>query len=240
MSQVLTHHEPGTFVRPPLSRFPRSPKPFFRFVSAWIKQRVRDFLTVQFYRFSTKPKIWKAPVFRPHKRQILPTAKALHSAMSEALARGDKEALRRVCCAPLYQRLCGTIERRPAGRRYSWELVRYNKAWLYPRLVDDKIAVEQGSVFARRQAVVAIASRQRRVDVDDTARGGGGRAVPGSEKEADLVEYLVLSASIDPRTSLQNEWRIFGTVNPTTLESYESEVALLKHAQDLELQKYKS
>lgn len=212
---------------------------FFRFAYTWIQQKAIDYFGIFMYGFSSKPKWWKGATFKRNKAQIVPTAKALHVTMSEALARGDKLALHNVCTSQLYSQLSVAVERRPPHKRYGWELVRYNMSPLYPRVVDDKIAMLSAGQGTLRQAVVAIASRQRRVEYDDSPKGRG-RVVPGSEKEADLVEYVVLSACIDQETHIQKEWRVFGTIKPTTLEGYESEKALLKEAEDAELAKYRT
>ena len=226
-----------TFVRPPLSQFPRSPSKLSRFVYVWAKQKIMDFASLVLFKISTKPSFFKGATFKLHKKQIIPTAKAMHSTMCEALARGDRRALKAICCTPLYSRLGGIIEGRPRGKRYGWELVRYNKTLVYPRVVDDKL-IMMGVGMLARQAVVAIASRQRRVEYDDSPAGRG-RVVPGSEKGVDLMEYVVLTSTINSRTNRQNEWLLYGTIKPTTLESYEADKATLAELERTQLEKYK-
>lgn len=238
---VLTHINPtlGVFVCPPLDQLPRSPKDFFRFMYPWSKQKATDLMGLFMFKFATGWKFWKDTAFKRNKAQIVPAAKALHASMSEALARGDKTALRRVCTSQLLSQLTVAIERRPRGKRYGWELVQYNNTRFYPRVVDDKIAMFPDGMGTVRQAVVAIASRQRRVEYDDSLQGGG-RVIPGSEKEADLMEYLVLTACVDAETNKQKDWVVFGTIKPTTLQSFENEKALMKAAEEAELSKYKT
>ncbi|KAK3941894.1 hypothetical protein QBC46DRAFT_257444 [Diplogelasinospora grovesii] len=233
---------PGTFVRPPLSRFPRGAKPFFRFLYEFLRVKFMDAVQVPIFKYTSKPSLFSRALWKRNNANVVLTAKALHRQMSEALAVGDKTALHKICVSQLLTPLLGTIDARPKGRRYGWELVRYNQSWYYPRIMSHKIlAAADPSIPDSpyiRQVVVAIASRQRRVEYDDSPRGGG-RVVPGSEKEADLVENVVLTCTINPHTYAQDEWRIFGTVKNTTPDDWETEKLLVENLDKDELEKYK-
>ncbi len=123
-----------------------------------------------------------------------------------------------------------------AGTRKSWDLVRYNQSWRYPRLADHKLRVtvhaQHDGLPAVYQAVVTIASRQRLVEYDDSTAGAG-KVVPGSEKEADVVEHVVLMALVNPDTYEQGPWMIWGTMNETTRESLEFEEATITQLQSM-------
>ncbi|KAK8073867.1 hypothetical protein PG994_004766 [Apiospora phragmitis] len=196
---------PQTFVAPPLSRWPRSPAKFLKM--AWIatSSRVYNYVTLLGFKIASLPDWRSRPKFKIRREVILPTAKALHLKMNEALARGDKEALRRICTNELWQKLAGIIDARPRGYRGEWELVKYRSALSYPRIAEDKMAVmptPSGAQRAFRQAVVSIASVQRMV-----------RHVPGKPKvvtEKPMLEHLVLSTRVDhTNTYEQTPWEVW-------------------------------
>jgi protein MBA1 len=180
-------------------------------------------------KWSSKPSFLKPAMYKPNTSKIVPMAKAMHAAMYEALAKGDKATLRKTCGAVLADRFAATIDTRPPGRRYGWELVRYNKtAWGYPRVMDNKLTPMQRDPrqggknvqTAVRQVVVAIASRQRRVEFDDSKLGGG-RAIPGSEREVDVVENVVISQPLDMSTwAPRADWKIISLIGEMTPEKY--------------------
>ncbi|KAK3695511.1 hypothetical protein B0T22DRAFT_109523 [Podospora appendiculata] len=230
---------PATFVRPPLSSFPREPRKFLAFSWELAKIRFSDIMQRIMITFSSKPSMFKRARWRANNKSLIPVAKALHRTFSEAVATGDGEALQRVVVNQLLVPLMSSIETRPKGRRYGWELVRYNKPLSYPRITSHKLALlGQGDSPIIRQAVVTIASRQRRVEYDDSPAGRG-RVVLGSEKEVDLVENLLITTTVNPRTWVQDDWRIFATVRQTTPEDWEAEQVLLKALEQQEISKYK-
>ncbi len=67
-----------------------------------------------------------------------------------------------------------------------------------------------------RQAVVRIASRQRL-----TRYKADGSVVPGSGREKDTVEYLVIQKKLEK--SVEQDWMVWGTTEETTLEMLEDE-----------------
>jgi protein MBA1 len=226
------HLYKATFVRPPISRFPLRPS----FLKDYIFVKAQNLISRIAIVWSSKPSLFKRAQFKSDKAKLVPTAKALHRAMYDAVARGDKEALRQVCGVQLRQRFETAIDSRPPGRRYGWELVRYNKTlWRYPRIVDNKVAIPPLDVTTKdhrppilRQVVVAIASRQRRVEYDYSKQGGG-KVVPGSEKEVDVVENVVLNRTLDRDTFVPNaDWVITALLGETTPEKWAEESELLK------------
>lgn len=161
----------------------------------------------------------------------------MHRAMYEAIAKGDKDSVRNICSAAFADRLSAAIDGRPPGRRYTWELVRYCKPWIYPRVVDQKLAVmpkdpmrPQYSPPSIRQVIVAIDSVQRRVEHDWT-KAGGGKVVPGSEKEMRVLEYVVLQRTVDRNTWVQGDWKVLALTKETTPEQFFEGRALMKEAE---------
>ncbi|KAK8102880.1 hypothetical protein PG984_016026 [Apiospora sp. TS-2023a] len=208
---------PQTLVAPPISRYPKSPAKFLKM--AWIANfsRIWNYASLLLFKIASKPD-WKTrPRFKVHRGAILPAAKALHLEMNEALAAGNKEALRRICTAELYQKLAGIIDARPRGHRAEWELVKYRNALTYPCITEDKIGLmptPSGVQKAYRQAIVSISSVQRMV-----------RHVPGQAEpavtEKPMLEHIVLSSQVDhTNTYSQTPWKVWGTLQETTLESY--------------------
>ena len=228
---------PGTFVPLPLSKAPSGIANFFEYYWARIRFRAVDIFSLFAIKMGSKPSYFKKARFTLNRTSVIPTARALHRTMSEALASGDKETLQKVCATQLYLDLCRAIDQRPRGRRYGWEVVRYTRPLRFPRIVDHKLAIFGDAASGApgiRQAVVAISSRQRRVEYDD-ARGGA--AVPGSEREMDVVEYLVINRTVDMKTYAQSDWRVWGTLNETSLPQLRDDIALMNRAQEEEKQK---
>lgn len=176
-------------------------------------------------KFASKPSFFKRASYKPKRSVLIPTAKALHRSMAEALAAGDKDSINRICSRQLGSSLLASIDARPRSRRYGWELVDYTNKLFYPSLKSHRISPlgrERNSPIVR-QAVVAISSRQRRVQYD-----ANGQIVPGSEKEMDVVENVAIACVVDPKTWVQSEWRLIGTVKPTTLEAWDEEKKMLQ------------
>lgn len=225
---------PGAFVRPPISRFPPSPSFLYAFLKAKSFDLVGRIATV----ITSKPTFLTSAKFKQNNSQLVPTAKALHRAMYEAVARGDKLALKKVCGEHLASRFAKAIDARPAGRRYGWELVKYNSTMFWPRVLDNKI-IQMGADKKMgvtrppviRQVVVGIQSRQRRWEVENVK--GKDRVVEGSEKEQDVTEYVVLNCAMDRDTWTQGDWRIIGTTSETTPEKWKETQRLLQDIESL-------
>ncbi|KAJ9155728.1 hypothetical protein NKR23_g1622 [Pleurostoma richardsiae] len=237
MASSLDIKLPSTIVALPLSRAPRSPRDFARYQFERLKQHAFDLVTLLAFKISSMPSWSARPRFRVRRSALVPTAKALHRTMSEALAAGDKGALEQVCLGQLFRSLAAAVDGRRRGRRLGWELVRYNGR---PRVMDHKLAIfpgPGGRQAVLRQAVVRIGSRQRLVEIDE-ARGGA--PVEGSERVRDVTEYVVLSQTLNPQTYAASEWRLWGTVGETTLADMEEEKVTLAELEKQELQPYKT
>lgn len=182
-------------------------------------------LTTAALKFSSKPTIFKRARFKGKRSTLIPTAKALHRSMAQALAAGDKDTLNKITSRKLSGALLASIDKRPRGLRYGWELVRYTNKLFYPSIRSHKMSPVSRDREAPiiRQVVVAISSKQRRVVYD-----AQGAVVPGSEKEMDVVENVAMACIVDGRTWEQGEWRVIGTVKPTTYEGWMAEKAWMK------------
>ncbi|KAL8417773.1 hypothetical protein RB594_001420 [Gaeumannomyces avenae] len=223
-SMVGLFRLPGTFVPPPALRSLReSPSEGLRL--QWVRARLRatDALGIAATWFTSKPSFLKPARLRLIHASLIPTAKALHRTMSEALAAGDRDTLRRVCVPSLFETLSARLARRPRGRRYEWSLESYTSPLQFPRIVDHKLAALPGAggkLSYVHQVVVAISSRQRLAQYDDTKKG---MLVPGSEKTVDLVEHLILTRPIDFKTYVPGDWAVFGHAEESSLEDFETE-----------------
>ncbi|KAK8099363.1 uncharacterized protein PG998_012604 [Apiospora kogelbergensis] len=197
----LTFLLPQTFVTPPFWRYPKSPIKFLQMVWHVNYTRIFNYASLLLFKVASMPNYKTRPRFKVRRQVILPAAKAMHLEMNEALARGDKETLRRVCTYEYYQKLAGIIDSRPRGYRAEWELVKYRSALTYPRIAEHKIGLmptASGTQKAYCQAIVSIASVQRVV-----------RHIPkGKTTEPVVTEKPML------------EHLIWGTLQESTLESY--------------------
>lgn len=206
---------PDTMVKPPISNFPRSPVKFMRMAWHYLRHSAKAWMTIAFYKISSKPSFLSRARFQIKRGTLVPTVKALHLELNDALARGSKHELRRICTNEFYATLAGVIDARPRGYRAEWELVKYNRPLTYPRLSGHLIGVVplQSGQRAIHQAVVSIASTQR------VTRYDAAGAV-AAEQTKDMVEHLVITCDIDPKTHESTPWKIWGTLPETTLEAY--------------------
>ena len=227
-SHELTRHSEttGTFILPPFSQFPKGLWDKLRFLGFWFMMKVQEIITNTSTKFASKATIFKSAQYKTKRSTIIPTAKALHRSMAEALASGDKHTLNKICSRKLSAPLLASIDARPRGRRYGWE-IEYTKKLFYPTIKSHRVAPltrdRYGPVI--RQAVVAISSKQRRFQYD-----AKGQVVPGTEKTVEVIENMAIACIVDSKTWKQGDWRIVGTVTPTTLEGWNEEKEMLKQA----------
>ncbi|KAI0112857.1 hypothetical protein F4814DRAFT_323818 [Daldinia grandis] len=225
MEPTMTMLIPQTLVAPPLWRYPRQPKKFFHMLWLHIKARYGSLWAVLSMKVMSQPTVLiSKPLFKFHRAAAIPTAKALHIQMSEAMAIGDKETLRSICTPELFQTLAATIDARPRGIRAEWQLVRYSNTWLYPRVADWRVGYQplpNGDMKTLKQIVVSISSIQRISRYDDTK---GGIKVAGSERVRKITEHLVLQAGMDRNTFEAEPWKIWGTLPEMTYEEYLAEI----------------
>lgn len=208
---------PDTLVKPPIWNYPRSPVRFVKMAWHCLRSSAVAWGSLAFFKIASKPSFLTRAKFQIRRGALVPTAKALHLQLNDALARGAKDDLRRICTAEYYGRVAGIIDARPRGHRATWDLVRYNRPLTYPRLADHKIGVMPLQDYGQRtirQAVVGIASTQK-VTRYDAATGK-----VAAEHVKDVVEYLVLTCDVNDKTYESTPWKIWGTLPETTLDEY--------------------
>lgn len=233
---------PQTLIPPPFFRGIFSDtKTWWKWTKIRVKVRGQQFLQRRGLWWASKTKVFGSARFNPSRRSLIPTAKAMHSAMSEAFARGDLVALQKVVTQTTHKELAARIQRRKPlkpGHRREWELIKYTKSWSYPRIVDHQAAQMPTGVMNPEpmveQAVVAISSQQRLVEYDDFSRSG---EVPGSSKVVDLVEYVVIARTIHSGTWATEPWRLIGTIDPTDLQKWEEDGKLMENMAAAEMLK---
>lgn len=229
MEANMTLLLPMTLVAPPIWRYPREPTKFLDMLWTHLKTRLQTMWALASMKMISQPRIiFSKPKFQFGKAAVVPTAKALHVAMSEAMAVGDKETLRSICTPELFQTLAAAIDGRPPGTRAEWELVRYEHRWWYPRLADWRVGYQPMSnndMKLLKQAVVSIASVQR-IARYDFAKGGV--KIAGSERVRHMTEHLVLQSQMDKQTYEAQPWKIWGTLPESTYETYKSDVENLQ------------
>ncbi|KAI0195636.1 hypothetical protein EV127DRAFT_466742 [Xylaria flabelliformis] len=227
MSSLLLAY---TIVPPPVWRYPRSPIKFAQMVWLIAKNRATCLGSrMAVYLMSMRTKGFGWPKFKSGKKSCIPAAKALHAQMSEAVAAGDKETLRRICSPGLFQTLAGAIDSRPPGTHTEWELVRYDNKLRYPRIADFRVMYQNIGVGKQmrilKQAVVSISSVQRLTRYDSS-----GALIPGSERERYMMEHLVLQAVVNDNTFETGPWQIWGTLPEMSFETMRYDIALFSEA----------
>jgi protein MBA1 len=230
---------PGTLVTPPLSQWPRTRKEFFGFLWDVIKNEIRGKFQIIMMSISSKKGILKPRRFKLNNAQIILTAKAMHREMAEAVAAGNTDTINKICVKSLAIPLMATVDQRPKSQRYEWELVRYN-GWRNPKIVSQvlaPVAVTKGAPLVR-QVVVRIKSRQRRTTFERSKKGSW-EVKPGSQQETDLVEHMVMVSVVNPNTWTSSEWRIMGSIQPTSYEDWRMEMETLAAVEAEELKNYK-
>ena len=135
--------------------------------------------------------------------------------MYTSFAEGDVVGLRKLCTDGLYDSFRARIGSRPKGEKILWELVNYNKRSKLVSFRAARLPIEGAGVM---QAVVRIASRQKLTRLVK-GKSGGMEVVPGSGKEKDVVEYVVLQKQYE--SWKEGEWQVWGTTKETTLEDVE-------------------
>lgn len=218
----------GTIVPPPLLRSLRSnPAEAVKLQWARFKTRIVDAARIAGAWFASKPSYLKGARLSIKRASIVPTAKALHRAMSEALAAGDRDTLRRICAPTLYESLSARLAQRPKGRHFEWSLVQYTNPLQFPRIVDHKMvtlpAGPGGQITLVHQVVVAISSRQRLVQYD----ANRGQPTPVSEKVHDLVENMILTRTIEMKSYQAGDWAVLGQAEETTYQHIAAEERLI-------------
>lgn len=225
---------PRTIVPLPLSKRPRALKEFLKYHWELLKQRFVDRLQRLSHSWATKPAWNKKARLRSTNSEIISAARSLHASMSYCLAKGgaaEKAQLAQICVPKLYRSLLSAIESRPKGKSYEWERVAETGRPWWPRVVDNKWnETDVGFEVTFRQAVVGIKSKQRLSELN--ARGER-----VSQKEMELLEYIVLWRQVDPVNMTQSDWQIYGTLKETTYEDIMEELDEMNMAQKQMAQK---
>ncbi|KAM5347062.1 hypothetical protein ACJ41O_010067 [Fusarium nematophilum] len=212
---------PGTFIPLPLSRYPTSPKDFLRYSWFRLWHWGIETLSVLSFKLKSMPDWTTRPKWKAARGRIAPTAKVMYTDMLTAFAAGDKAAISALCLGQFAKKLASAIDRRDPRERTVFELMSFNKALLYPRVVAHQVhnINAHDKHNSTEQAVVAISSTQRASKYSKAT----GELIPGSTKVQQKVEYVVLSRQVNEKTFQATPWRIWGTVPATTLESYQEE-----------------
>lgn len=209
----------ATFVPAPLSQYPMNPSDLLSY--QW--QRTKAWFTGWFALLGVKVdsmgrKWTNRPKFKVRQGRIAPTAKAMYRELLEAFAAGDKETIKKLCLPAYADQFVRAIERRKAGEKLSFELVRYNRQLFYPSVRSHMIGNSNmyDMTNLTEQAVVAIASTQKVAKYNAAT----GQVIPGSVKvKEDQIEHVVLWRQVNNKTFEAGPWRIWGTTNVTTLEA---------------------
>jgi len=189
---------------------------------------MRIMSTVGIYFVSMRTRGLSMPRFRQNKSSSVPAAKTLHAQMSEAVASGDRDTLRKICSSELFQTLAGVIDSRPKTLKTEWELVKYTNKWRYPRLADFRVAYQPlpGTKNMRliKQAVVSISSVQK------LTRYNNGVLVPGSGEEKEMLEHIVLQAEVDTSTWVSEPWKVWGNLSEMPYEQIRDDAIMFAEA----------
>ncbi|KAF5022310.1 hypothetical protein F66182_5639 [Fusarium sp. NRRL 66182] len=220
---------PGTFVPLPLSLYPAQPSQFLRYSWFRLRQWGIEFLSILQFKLKSMPDWTTRPRWKIGRGKIAPTAKVMYTEMLTAFAAGDKAAITNLCLGQFGKKLVAAIDRRNPAERTQFELIKFNKGLLYPRVVAHQVhnVNPHDKDSATEQAVVAIYSTQRASKFNRTT----GELVPGSIKVQEKVEHVVLSRQVNEKTYQSGPWRIWGTVPATTFNAYLEEQDWIKREQ---------
>ncbi|KAJ6264121.1 hypothetical protein Dda_0263 [Drechslerella dactyloides] len=197
---------PSTFIVPPMSRRPS----LFTDTRNRLKfEKVRLQIKIQNLVSRILARVWhKDPLFR---RNIIPTAEALHRNMYTAYANGDVATIASICARDLATAFRTRITSRPANVRYSWQFLGYNRR---SKIVSHKLGMlstdpkDENSV---RQVVVRIDSTQK------LTKGVDGKVVKGSGEAARTTEYVVLHKR-RRQGRPETDWVVWGTIPESTMD----------------------
>ncbi|KAI9795482.1 MAG: hypothetical protein M1833_007012 [Piccolia ochrophora] len=199
---------PGRRNRPSLVNAPRE-----RLTLEWtrMKRMFLDLGSLLIYKSFTKP--W----LKLRRRQVAPTAVALHQQMYTAFADADVETLRKICGDGLLSKFRSGIHSR--GREtLEWVLHKYTKA---SRIVSHRAARLPVEGTAVQQAVVRIQSRQSL-----TRYGPDRKVVAGTGQEREIREYVVLQKRL--LQGKEGPWIVWGTTGETSFDDLMEEEARMR------------
>ncbi|OAQ98574.1 hypothetical protein LLEC1_01565 [Akanthomyces lecanii] len=216
---------PGTFVPVPFSERPKNPLDLLRYQWWRAKSYTQCILSVLTIKLGSMPSWTKRPLWKAHRAQIAPTARAMYREMLEAFAAGDKATIVRLCMPRFAKQLHAAIDRRSAAETVRFEYVKNTRTLVYPRIASHLIHPinPYDKTLLTEQAVVALSSQQQL----SRHRKADGEVVPGSLRVQDKIEYVVLARATDTKTYPSTQWRIWGTTGGTTAERYKQEQAVI-------------
>ncbi|KAJ4259644.1 hypothetical protein NW762_007574 [Fusarium torreyae] len=211
---------PGTFVSVPFSRYP-SGRDLFRYSWFRFRQWGIEFLSLLQFKLKSMPDWTTRPKWKIGRGKIAPTAKVMYTEMLSAFAAGDKATIKSLCLGQFAKKLTAAIDRRNPAERVTFEVVKFNKTFVYPRVMAHQIhnVNPHDKENSTEQAVVAIASTQRAQKYSKKT----GELIPGSTKVQEKIEYVVLSRQVNEKTYQSGSWQLWGTVPATTLEAHQEE-----------------
>ncbi|KAF3214590.1 hypothetical protein TWF106_007246 [Orbilia oligospora] len=197
---------PSTFITPP---FFSRPSIFTdtrnRIQFEWVRTKIKAQDLVSRY----LARIWHSDPFL--RKDIIPSAEALHRNMYTAFARGDVDALSRICGRDLYNTFRNRITSRPANVQFSWKFSGYNSR---SRIMSHKVGMlgqGKGDENSIRQVVVRIDSTQALI------KGVDGKVVKGTGEPTKTVEYIVLSKRRRGGVP-EGPWVVWGTVTESGMD----------------------
>ncbi|PHH82020.1 hypothetical protein CDD82_7276 [Ophiocordyceps australis] len=215
---------PVTFVAPPLSQQPRSPRDFVRYQWWRLRLWLSDLATIVQFKMDSAPKRSLSFRWKARRRDIAPTANIMYRSLLEAFAAGDRATIQRLCTPSCAAHFTSALECRNPRQYTHFSVVAYNKPLFYPRLASHKIhnSTDFNPDGVVEQAVVAICSTQmteRRLYSTDAP-------VPGTLRTQEKIEYVVLTRFINIKTLQPDDWRIWGTTKATQLQDLVQELKL--------------
>ncbi|KAK6502314.1 hypothetical protein TWF506_002895 [Arthrobotrys conoides] len=206
MEEVAELLLPSTFVTPPFfSRPSIFTEPRNRIQFEWVRMKIKaqDLISRFVARF------WHSNPFI--RKDIIPSAEALHRNMYTAFARGDVDALSRICGRDLYNTFRNRILSRPPNVQFSWKFSGYNSR---SRVMSHKVGIlgqGKGDENSIRQVVVRIDSTQALI------KGVDGKVVKGTGEPTKTVEYIVLSKRRKDGLP-EAPWVVWGTVTESGMD----------------------
>ncbi|KAK6496329.1 hypothetical protein TWF481_002353 [Arthrobotrys musiformis] len=213
---------PSTFVTPPFSSRPSiftEPKDRIKFEWVRMKIKAQDLVSyvppplptnkTNITKSRYLARLWHGdPLIR---KDLIPSAEALHRNMYTAYARGDIDSLSRICGRDLYHTFRNRIVSRPSNVQFSWKFSGYNSK---SRIMSHKVGMlgqgkdDENSI---RQAVVRIDSTQSLI------KGVDGKVVKGTGEPTKTVEYIVLTKRRRAGVP-EGPWVVWGTVTESGMD----------------------
>ncbi|KAK6522121.1 hypothetical protein TWF281_002687 [Arthrobotrys megalospora] len=206
MEEVAELLLPSTFVTPPFFHRPSiftDTKNRIQFEWVRIKIKAQDLVSRYLAR------LWHSDPFI--RKDLIPSAEALHRNMYTAYARGDVDSLSRICSRDLYHTFRNRIVSRPSNVQFSWKFSGYNSK---SRIMSHKVGMlgqGKGDENSIRQAVVRIDSTQTLI------KGVDGKVVKGTGEPTRTVEYIVLSKRRREGVP-ETPWTVWGTVEESGMD----------------------